>query len=80
MLEEGRPLNLLGQFIVRASNPFPQYVRLASPTVRYPRNQAIMQDLGGTKINDLHTVGVKLKFPFTVCLRTLHHLNGNSFS
>ena len=27
-----------------------------------------------------NTVGVKLKFPFTGCLRTVHRLNGNSFS
>ena len=27
-----------------------------------------------------HTVGVKLKFPFTGCLSTVYRLTGNSFS
>ena len=55
-----RPLNLPGQFIVRATH---FTVRLASPTVRYPRNQAIMQDLGGIQ-NDSHRLVTQLGMDF----------------
>ena len=33
-----------------------------------------------TPIDYINAVGVKLKFPFIICLSPMHPLNGNSFS
>ena len=37
-------------------------------------------EIGTANLLDKGTVGVKYKFPFTICLRTVHCLKGSSFS